>query len=116
MKTYKQFIIEASMSDTDKQELWNLIQDFKVASGPESDDWEEADVIIAKIKKKFGDKIAKQVKNGEEKMHFGRPNRSAGYDKLSSRKKPRVTKSGKANKQDTNALKTDIKWNKKLGR
>ena len=45
----------------------------------------------------------------DAKSHYPRDNHTQGYDKLAHRTPPRVTASGKANKQDTNALKTKLK-------
>ena len=50
----------------------------------------------------------------DAKGHYPRDNHTQGYDKLSHRTPSRVTASGKANKQDTNALKNKLKEEEQL--
>ena len=64
--------------------------------------------VVSRARKEHGDKFADQIADPKEKMHYGRL-RQVGYDKLGERKPTRVTKGGKANKQDVAALKSRIK-------
>ena len=50
----------------------------------------------------------------DAKGHYPRDNRTQGYDKLANRTPARVTAAGKANKQDVNKLKGNIKRNEEV--
>lgn len=83
-------------------------------SDPEYEGRLSHDHVVAKARKEHGDKFADQVSDPQMKAHFGRPNRDYGYDKLAYRTKTRVTKDGKANKQDIRTLKDKIKTNEEV--
>ena len=51
----------------------------------------------------------------DAKGHYPRDNRTQGYDKLANRTPARVTAAGKANRQDVNKLKGNIKRNEEVG-
>ena len=50
----------------------------------------------------------------DAKGHYPRDNRTQGYDKLANRTPARVTAAGKANRQDVNKLKGNIKRNEEV--
>jgi hypothetical protein len=80
------------------------------ATDPDNENQHHPDRIIARAAKHHGEKFAKDLKRGSEIMNFPRPNKDhVGRDKLKSRTPLRVTKGGKANKQDVSALKNRIK-------
>jgi hypothetical protein len=84
------------------------------ASDPESDyaygKSHDAQKFADHAKKKKDAKSAAAVQGAADaKGHYPRDNHTQGYDKLSHRTPSRVTASGKANKQDTNALKNKLK-------
>jgi len=90
-------------------ELKELIDDFiAVASDARSDG--DASEVLAKIKKHpGGEKIAKDLEDGWDKMYFGRANKDDGKGDSLARAKGRVTKAGKLNKTDAAKLKSIIK-------
>ena len=107
---------EAKLSSSQRDRLDDLILGVHLTTHPEYEGNESPTMYLKMIKKEFGDKVAKQVEDGIEKMHWGRDNRASGIDKLSWRKGgTRINKSGKANKQDINALKNRIKQDKAWG-
>lgn len=107
---------EAKLSTQQRDRLDDLILNVHMTTHPEYDGNETPDKYLKAIEKEFGTKVVKQVKDGIEIMHWGRDNRSSGYDKLSWRKGgARITKSGKMNKQDVEALKNRIKRDKQWG-
>jgi len=71
----------------------------------------DSDKVVARAKKVHGDKFAKDLESGADKMHYPRDNHTQGYDKLANRKPAAVTKSGMANKTSIQGLKTNIKRN-----
>ena len=84
------------------------------ASDPESDyaygKSHDAQKFADHAKKKKDAKSAAAVQGAADaKGHYPRDNHTQGYDKLSHRTPSRVTAAGKANKQDTNALKNKLK-------
>ena len=81
------------------------------ATDPESDSSKDSDKVVARARKVHGDKFAKDLESGADKMHFPRDNHTQGYDKLAYRKPAAVTKSGMANKTSIQGLKTNIKRN-----
>ena len=96
--------------------LNDLIDQYRGATDPEAyynlddDDYPTAYEIIAQIEQEFGDRIANKVQAGAEKMHFGRETHSMDSDWYDIHNKtPRVTKTGKVNTQDVNALKRNLK-------
>lgn len=113
---------EAKLSASQRDRLDDLILNVHTTTHPEYDGDERPQKYLKAIEKEFGAKIAKQVDDGSEQMHFGRDNQAFGHDKLASRQwsskfrgGPRVTAAGKMNKQDVGALKTRIKNDKKFG-
>jgi hypothetical protein len=90
-------------------ELKELIDDFIAIAGDARSDG-DANEVLAKIKKHpGGEKIAKDLEDGWDKMYFGRSNRDDGKGDSLSRAKGRVTKAGKLNKTDAAKLKSIIK-------
>lgn len=91
--------------------LDDLISDYEDATDPSDySSYNDPEEIIDTIRQEFGDKIASQVEDGSDKMHFPRQGHSTRYDPLSW-KKPvdRITKAGKMYKQDSDYLKNTIK-------
>jgi len=117
-------VAEAKVSGKDREELDDLILGLVSVSGPDDYGYDEAvkkygteESILKKIKSKFGEKIAKDLEDGIDKMHFPRTNHTSGSDPLSGRGgKTRTTKSGKANKMDIKGLKSRIKWDRKMAK
>jgi hypothetical protein len=107
---------EAKLSTQQRDRLDDLILNVHLTTHPEYDGEEEPTKYLNMIRKEFGDKVAKQVNDGIDKEHWGRDNHTYGSDKLSWRKGgARITKSGKMNKQDVEALKNRIKRDKAWG-
>lgn len=116
MKRFSRFINEAKLSQSQRDKLDDLILNVHMTTHPEYDGDEEPTKYLNMIRKEFGDKVAKQVSDGIEKVHWGRDNHSGGHDKLAWRKGgARITKSGKMNAQDVKALKNRIKRDKAWG-
>jgi hypothetical protein len=97
-----------------KARLNDLIDAYTDATDPEymgDDDYED---IIAQIRAEFGDRTADSIVNGPS-MHFPRPGHSMGHDDLEFKQMRknmspnRMTKLGKLHKQDSDAMKRDIK-------
>jgi hypothetical protein len=97
-----------------KARLNDLIDAYTDATDPEymgDDDYED---IIAQIRAEFGDRTADSIVNGPS-MHFPRPGHSMGHDDLEFKQMRknmspnRLTKLGKLHKQDSDAMKRDIK-------
>ena len=107
---------EAKLSASQRDRLDDLILNVHMTTHPEYDGGEEPTKYLNMIRKEFGDKVAKQVDDGMDKVHWGRDNHTSGSDKLSWRKgNARITKSGKMNAQDVKALKNRIKQDKAWG-
>jgi hypothetical protein len=113
-KKKEQSVAEGLSSDR-RAHLDSLIDAYRNATDPEAyyssdDDYDDPDNIIAQIRSEFGDKIANTIERGPS-MHFPRPNhawqQSDPMDPIFD-KSPRVTKSGKVNRQDVNVLKKNI--------
>ena len=116
MKRFSKFIQEAKLSQSQRDRLDDLILNVHMTTHPEYDGDEEPTKYLNMIRKEFGDKVAKQVDDGMDKVHWGRDNHTYGSDKLSWRKgNARITKSGKMNAQDVKALKNRIKRDKAWG-
>jgi hypothetical protein len=109
---------EAKLSSEQQYRLNDLIQYLRLVTDPEY--WPDEDSedlgpveILNIIRGEFGGKIADQVESGLDNVwHWGRQHRSSGYDDMAWRKNTRITKSGKANKTDVNALKNTMKRKK----
>ena len=107
---------EAKLTPQQRDRLDDLILMVHMTVDPEYYGKETPDKYLKAIEKEFGSKVAKQVKDGMHSVHWGRDNHSSGNDKLSWRKgKSRITKSGKMNKRDVEALKNRIKRDKQWG-
>jgi hypothetical protein len=107
---------EAKLSASQRDRLDDLILNVHMTTHPEYDGDEGPTKYLNMIRKEFGDKVAKQVDDGMDKVHWGRDNHTYGSDKLSWRKgNARITKSGKMNAQDVKALKNRIKRDKAWG-
>ncbi len=97
-----------------KARLKDLIDAYSDATDPEYMGDEDSDDIIAQIRAEFGDSTADSIVNGPS-MHFPRPGHSMGHDDLEFRQMRknmspnRITKLGKLHKQDSDAMKRDIK-------
>jgi len=111
----QQGITEAKLSTEQRDRLDDLIDELRYLTMPyidwdDFDNVEAARKVIDTIRSEFGDKIAAEIEKGSEEIWHGyRPNVRQGYDKLDNKKSTRVTKSGKANKADISALKSQIK-------
>lgn len=79
------------------------------ATDPSGSSSVDSNRIVARAKKHHGEKFAKDLDSGGDKMHFPRTGHTSGYDELAGRSPSRVTQAGKANKQDVSALKSRIK-------
>jgi hypothetical protein len=85
---------------------------MRSASDPEGEGKVDSDKVVARAKKHHGEKFAKDLESGSNKMAFGRDNQSHGVDKLKQRTPTSVTKSGKADKRNIQTLKNKIKWDR----
>jgi len=107
--------LEEKLSSGEQKELDKLIDKVYELSDPDymgSDPSASIRKHLDQIENKFGEQIANQLESGIAKMHFPRHKmnaKSVGLDKLATRSGSRETKSGKANKQDLNKLKNQIK-------
>jgi hypothetical protein len=108
-------IKEAKLSTEQRDRLDDLIDELRYLTMPYND-WDDFDnveaarEVIDTIRSEFGDKIAAEIEKGSEEIWHGyRPNVRQGYDKLDNKKSTRVTKTGKANKADISALKSQFK-------
>jgi hypothetical protein len=104
------------MAPSKRARLDDLIDQYRTATDPEAyygldGEYGDPDEIIAQIRQEFGDNVATKVDAGADKMHFGREHRSFSHDPYDWKKSPRVTRSGKINKQDSDAMKRSIKSN-----
>jgi hypothetical protein len=106
--------LDEALDPEKKQRLQDLIDRYADATDPEymgDDDYED---IIAQIRQEFGDRTADSIANGPS-MHFPRPGHSMGHDDLEFKQMRknlspnRITKAGKLHKQDSDAMKRDIK-------
>jgi len=89
-------------------------------SDPDYEGNTDHDAVVARARKAHGDKFANDLSSGASKMHFGRDNRSSGYDKLKYRTNrsmnpSHVTKSGKLTKSSQKGLKSSLKEEEKEG-
>lgn len=91
-----------------KQKLKSLVYSYRDATDPEGYSDEDPDEIIDQIRLEFGDKIADTISQGPS-MHYPRPGHVDGYDRLANKSSPRVTKLGKINRQDAEAMKRTMK-------
>lgn len=80
----------------------------------DSENSADPDKIVARAKKHHGSKFASDLA-GMDKKRDSRLMNKFPTDKLATRKPTAVTKSGKANKQAIQKLKSTIKWDKKIG-
>lgn len=110
--------VAEGITGDDRDRLDDLISMYRDSVDP--NDYYDRDVddpeeVIAMIRREFGDKIAKQVEAGADKMHFPRAGHTQGYDPMSWRKPiDRQTKAGKMYKQDSDFRKNTIKSRYKL--
>jgi hypothetical protein len=102
--------LEEALDPEQKQQLDDLISAYRDATDPEAYEYDvDPDDIIDQIRQEFGDKIADTVSQGPS-MHYPRPGHVSGvYDPLADKSSPRVTKSGKINRQDAEFMKRNIK-------
>ena len=103
---------EAKMSPSERDRLDDLLMAYRWGNSSFGfdDDAPNPDKVLKLIKKEFGDKIANQLIKSQDKIKVGRFG-------VGDRKTPtRITKTGKANKSDLNALKNRLKnkrdWDK----
>jgi hypothetical protein len=101
--------VEEAMAPEQKQKLDDLIDAYRDATDPSGYSEEDPYEIVQQIRSEFGDKIADQVDSGGYIMHFPRPGHDHGYDPLANKSSPRVTKSGKINRQDAEFMKRELK-------
>lgn len=109
----KQGVAEA-LDPMKKQRLQDLIDQYTDATDPEYMGDDDSEDIIAQIRAEFGDRTADSVAYGPS-MHFPRPGHVMGHDDLEFKQMRknlspnRITKAGKLHKQDSDAMKRDIK-------
>ena len=105
---------EDELEELDEISTKTLARAAKSASDPDSDysygKSHDPQKFADHAKKTKDAKSAAAVQGAADaKSHYPRDNHTQGYDKLSHRTPSRVTAAGKANKQDTNALKNKLK-------
>jgi hypothetical protein len=109
--------LEEGLDPARRARLDDLISQYSDAVDPSDyGSYMDPDETIETIRQEFGDKIARQVKAGADKMHFPRDNHTMGSDPLSWKKgnNHRLTKAGKLFKQDNDYMKNTIKSRYKL--
>lgn len=100
---------EMELDEAISPKLKELIDDFIAIAGDARSDG-DAEEVLANIRKQpGGEKIAKDLEDGWDKMYFGRPNKDDGKGDSLRRATGRVTKAGKLNKTDAAKLKSIIK-------
>ena len=106
--------LEEALDPEKKERLNSLIDAYTDATDPEYMGDDDHEDIIAQIRAEFGDRTADSIANGPS-MHFPRPGHSMGHDDLEFKQMRknmspnRMTKLGKLHKQDSDAMKRDIK-------
>lgn len=110
---------EGKLSPEKQERLDSLRDELRSAIDPDNEyyDYDGRDEVEIRsdIRSEFGDKIADQIEDGEYEMHYPRGGwKSMGTDKLADKEKwgyskPRITKSGKMNKQDISKMKNYYK-------
>ena len=105
---------EEGIEELDELSTKTLAKAAKSASDPDSDyhygKSHDPQKFADHAKKTKDAKSAAAVQGAADaKSHYPRDNHTQGHDKLADRTPSRVTASGKANKQDTKALKTKLK-------
>jgi hypothetical protein len=106
--------VAEGLDDSQRARLDDLISQYSDSVDPDAyygldDEYPDSDEVIAQIRQEFGDKIADTVEAGASKMHFPRHDNTFDHDPLQRKMSPRVTKSGKINKQDNDYMKREIK-------
>jgi len=106
--------VAEGLDDTQRARLDDLIDQYSDSVDPDAyygldDEYPDSDEVIAQIRQEFGDKIADTVEAGASKMHFPRHDNTFDHDPLQRKMSPRVTKSGKINRQDNDYMKREIK-------
>lgn len=106
--------IAEEVEELDEISTKTLAAAAKSASDPDSDYYygksHDPQKFADHAKKTKDAKSAAAVQGAADaKSHYPRDNHTQGYDKLAHRTPARVTAAGKANKQDTKALKTKLK-------
>jgi len=106
--------LDEGLDPEKKARLNDLIDAYTDATDPEYMGDDDHEDIIAQIRAEFGDRTANSIANGPS-MHFPRPGYSTGHDDLEFKQMRknmspnRITKTGKLHKQDSDAMKRDIK-------
>ncbi len=106
-----QTIVEGLDSDK-RARLDQLIDMFRDSTEPDDyyhREYENPEEVIDMIRQEFGDNIADTVASGADKMHSPRQGHSMDIDPMQLKGSPRVTKLGKINRQDVDAMKRSIK-------
>lgn len=106
-----QTIVEGLDSEK-RARLDQLIDMFRDSTEPDDyyhREYENSEEVIDMIRQEFGDNIADTVASGADKMHSPRPGHSMDIDPMQFKGSPRVTKLGKINRQDVDAMKRGIK-------
>jgi hypothetical protein len=106
--------VAEGLDDSQRARLDDLIDQYSDSVDPDAyygldDEYPDSDEVIAQIRQEFGDKIADTVEAGASKMHFPRHDNTFDHDPLQRKMSPRVTKSGKINRQDNDYMKREIK-------
>lgn len=103
--------LDEKMSSSDQDRLDDLLMAYRwgKSSYPYDEDAPDPDDVVKLIRKQFGNKIADQLVKSDDKI-------KVGYGPSDRKTPTRITKTGKANKADLNALKTRLKkkrdWDK----
>lgn len=113
-KSFAEEPMQEEVEELDEISTKTLAGAAKAASDPDSDYYygksHDPQKFADHAKKTKDAKSAAAVQGAADaKSHYPRDNHTQGYDKLASRTPARVTAAGKANKQDTKALKTKLK-------
>jgi hypothetical protein len=126
MKYLNEFLNEAKLSADDRELLDTLIADFKTATDPQRydyvDDYDEYEddlpsggEVLGMIRHYFGEKVAKQVEDGEYAFHFGRDYKPHYDSKDWYIKNNSFNKDGKMNKNSIKKMKNYYKRKKRHG-
>lgn len=112
------YLNEAKLSDTEKSELEDLILDLKIYSDPYSMNPQQKYVkpTLDKIKKKFGDKIYKDLKKAVDSGNwhlpkYGMARGTYAPDRLAGKTPTTIKKDGKIDKRSAKTTKRTIKYN-----
>jgi|GEM_PF-2980586 len=120
LKSSKEQVEEAKLSDAEKSELEDLILGLKIYSDPYSmnPQYKYVKPTLDKIKKKFGDKIYNDLKNAVQSGNwhspkYGMARGTYASDRLAWKKPTTIKKDGKIDARSAKSTKRSIKYNLK---